>query len=79
MCFCESDAVKALIHVKARKHYPGIRFHEGALARVALQFDLNTTSAVQALSEADLRRLALALLGRLPADHAPGGRPDAAA
>ena len=79
MCFCESDAVKALIHVKARKHYPGIKFHEGTLARVAAEFGLNTTSAVQALSESELRRLALTLLGRLPADHAPGRRSDAAA
>lgn len=79
MCFCESDAVKAMIHVKARRHCPGIRFHEGALARVAADFRLEDTRAVRGLPEAELKRLARALLAALPPSHVPRGRPGAAA
>lgn len=78
MCFCESDAVKAMIHVKARKHHPGIRFHERALGRVAADFGLESTQAVHALSEPELRRMTRALLEALPSSHVPSRRTVAA-
>ncbi len=71
MCFCESDAVKILIHVKARKRYPGIRFHEPSLASVAAAHDLRSTLELQAMDAAALDRLSAELLARLPDSHCP--------
>lgn len=72
MCFCESDAVKVLIHVKARKRYPGIRFHEPSLARLATERELRSTLELHAMSEAALDGLCAELLRILPESHCPG-------
>lgn len=71
MCFCEQDAVKVLVHVKVRKRYPGIRFHETALSEVVAAFGLSDTREVHALNVSDLQRLADGLLTRLPPSHRP--------
>ncbi len=71
MCFCESDAVKILIHVKARKRFPGIRFDEETLAGVADAFAIRTTADIRAMDDEALQRLSTALLASLP----PKARP----
>lgn len=71
MCFCERDAVNVMIHVKARKHYPGIRYHEETLGAVARQFNLTSTFQLHAMSEPELADLSKALLRSLPADARP--------
>ncbi len=71
MCFCESDAVNILIHVKARKRFPGIRFHEPSLEHVARAFAIRTTADVRALGDAGLQALSLALLRVLPTAACP--------
>lgn len=71
MCFCESDAVNILLHVKARKRYPGIKFHEPTLAKVARRFDIKATHQIRAMNEPQLEALAAALLQELPASACP--------
>lgn len=71
MCFCESDAVNVLIHVKARKRYPGIKYHEASLRQVAKEFQLVSTFQIHAMSDPELEILSAALLTRLPADACP--------
>ena len=69
MCFCLSDAINVLIHVKARKRYPGIKFHEPSLKQVAAQFGITHTDQVRAMQDSQLQALSDALLRVLP-DHA---------
>lgn len=71
MCFCERDAVKVMIHVKARKHYPGIKYHEETLSTVAHKFKLTSTFQLHAMNESELADLSHALLHSLPADACP--------
>lgn len=71
MCICESDAIKILIHVKARKRFPGIGFHEPSLERVAQTFGIRTTADVRALGNTGLQDLSQALLRVLPATACP--------
>ena len=71
MCICESDAVKILIHVKARKRFPGIRFHEPSLEHVAQAFAIRTTADIRALGDAGLHELSQALLRILPTTACP--------
>lgn len=71
MCFCESNAVKILIHVKARKRFPGIRFHEPSLEHVAKAFALRTTADIRALGDSGLDELSQALLRVLPIAACP--------
>lgn len=68
MCFCESDAINVLIHVKARKRYPGIKYHEASLRQVAKEFELVSTFQIHAMSDSELEILSEALLSRLPAE-----------
>ncbi len=71
MCFCESDAVQVLIHVKARKLYPGIKYHAESLNHVANNFNLKSTFQIHAMSEAELKTMSEALLRTLPAEACP--------
>lgn len=71
MCFCESDAVNVLIHVKARKRYPGIKYHEASLLRVAKQFQLVSTFQIHTMAEPELAALSDALLQQLPPETCP--------
>jgi hypothetical protein len=77
MCFCESDAVKILIHVKARKRFPGIRFHEASLEHVARTFAIRTTADIRAMGDAALHELSQALLCVLPPAACPLPRKEA--
>jgi len=71
MCFCESDAVNVSIHVRARQRYPGIKFHEETLRKVAREFNIRSTLEVRAMSVAQLAQLADAVLKELPASACP--------
>mgnify|MGYP006952615089 CR=1 FL=1 len=71
MCFCERDAVKVMIHVKARKRYPGIKYHEETLGAVASRFNVTSTFQLHAMSEPELADLSKALLRSLPAEARP--------
>jgi hypothetical protein len=78
MCFCESDAVKILIHVKTRQRYPGIAFHEETLARVAAEFGIESTQRIRQMCEEELQILAAAVLRYLPAHACPSSSKTAA-
>lgn len=71
MCFCESDAVNVLIHVRARQRYPGIKFHEPSLAIIAKRFGIRSTLELRAMSDTRLAELTAALVNELPADARP--------
>lgn len=71
MCFCERDVVNILIHSKARRLFPGIKFHEGAAGKVATQFGIDNTLKLREMSAADVKALAEALLRALPPECLP--------
>lgn len=66
MCFCERDVANILIHSKARRLFPGIKFHEGAARKVATAFGIDNTLKLREMSAADIKALAEALLRALP-------------
>ncbi|MDA8389606.1 MAG: hypothetical protein M0Z76_02560 [Gammaproteobacteria bacterium] len=71
MCFCESDAVRILIHIKARKQFPGIGFDESALSRTAARLRITETAQIRKMSPPELQRMSLMLLGFLPPAACP--------
>ncbi len=71
MCFCESDAVRILIHIKARKRFPGIAYDEEALSRTAQRLHIIETGQIRRMSEPELRRMCALLLGLLPQGACP--------
>lgn len=73
MCFCESDAIKILIHIKARRRFPGIRFDDAALTRTAAAFHITRTADIRSMTEPVLAELSQTLLRFLPADACPPG------
>jgi len=78
MCFCEPDVVNAMIHVEARRHYPGIRFHGPTLTGVAGQFGITNSIQLRTMGAGELRALADAVLSALPAASRQTHRPSAA-
>lgn len=71
MCFCESDVTNIMIHLKARQRYPGIKFHEPTLARVAQEFGIRHSSVVKQMPEEELARIAAKVLEYLPPEACP--------
>lgn len=71
MCFCESDAINIMIHVKTRQRYPGVKFHEPSLARVAQEFGIRNSTEVKNLPEEKLACLAARVLDCLPSEACP--------
>lgn len=70
MCY-ELDVVQALIHIHTRRRYPGIKFHEETLNRVAIEFSIRNTTDIRAMSEMQLAELTSAVLRYLPASACP--------
>lgn len=48
VCFCESDAVSMAIQVRTRRRFPGIKFREDALRKLAKQL---TNAVIRELPE----------------------------
>jgi hypothetical protein len=71
MCFCESDLINMMIHVKTRQRYPGIKFHESSLAQVAQEFGFRNSTEVKNMPEEGLARLAARVLDCLPPQACP--------
>ena len=71
MCFCETDAVNIMIHVKTRQRYPGVKFHEPTLAQVAQEFGIRQSTAIKHMSEEELARIAARVLHYLPPEACP--------
>lgn len=71
MCFCERDVVEILIHSKARRLFPGIKFNQGAARKVATAFGIDNTLKLREMSAADVKALAEALLRVLPPECLP--------
>lgn len=71
MCFCESDAVNCLIHVRSRKRYPGIKYHEPTLSRIAREFGIDNTLKLRVLPDPEIDKLSRALLRALPPEACP--------
>lgn len=71
MCFCERDAVRILIHIKARKRFPGISFDEAALSRTADHLQIAHTAQIRQMSEDELQTMSALLLRFLPPKACP--------
>ena len=71
MCFCESDVTNIMIHLKTRQRYPGVKFHEPTLARVAREFDIRHSSVVKQMPEEGLAQIAARVLEYLPPEACP--------
>lgn len=71
MCFCESDVTNIMIHLKTRQRYPGVKFHEPTLARVAQEFDIRHSSVVKQMPEEGLAQIAARVLEYLPPEACP--------
>ncbi|MDA8361059.1 MAG: hypothetical protein M0Z44_03550 [Gammaproteobacteria bacterium] len=71
MCFCESDAVRILIHIKTRKQFPGIDFNESALSRTAARLHITQTAQIRKMSPSQLKHLGMTLLAFLPPAACP--------
>lgn len=71
MCFCESDVVNIKIHLKTRQRYPGVKFHEATLTKVAQEFGVRNSSEFERLSEEEVARVAAAVLRYLPSEACP--------
>jgi len=71
MCFCESDVINIMIHVKTRQRYPGVKFHEPSLARVAREFGFRNSTEVKNMPEEKLSLIAARVLGYLPTEACP--------
>lgn len=71
MCFCESDVTNIMIHLKTRQRYPGVKFHEPTLARVAQELGIRHASVVKQMPEEGLARIAAKVLEYLPPEACP--------
>lgn len=71
MCFCETDAVNIMIHIKTRQRYPGVKFHEPTLARIAQEFGIRQSTELKRMSEEELARIAAKVLSYLPPEACP--------
>ena len=71
MCFCESDVINIMIHVKTRQRYPGVKFHEPSLARVAQEFGFRNSTEVKTMNEEELACLTARVLDYLPPEACP--------
>ena len=71
MCFCETDVVNIMIHLKTRQRYPGVKFHESTLARVAREFGIRQSTEIKRMSAAELSRLTSQVLSYLPPEACP--------
>lgn len=71
MCFCETDAINIMIHLKARQRYPGIKYHEPSLTRVAREFGIRNSTEVKNMSGEELARIAARVLDCLPPEACP--------
>ena len=71
MCFCETDAVNMMIQLKTRERYPGVKFHEPTLARVADEFGIGHYTELKRMSGEELARIATRVLQYLPPEACP--------
>lgn len=71
MCFCESDSINIMIHLKTRQRYPGVKFHEPSLARVAQEFGIGHYTELKHMPEEGLARIAAKVLHYLPPEACP--------
>ncbi|MDH5511782.1 MAG: hypothetical protein OEY27_01065 [Gammaproteobacteria bacterium] len=71
MCFCESDAINIMILLKTRQRYPGVKFHESTLARVAQEFGIRSSTEVKNMPGEKLARIAARVLEQLPPEACP--------
>ena len=71
MCFCETDAINIMIQLKTRQRYPGVKFHEPSLARVAQEFGIGHYTELKRMSGEELARIAAKVLHYLPPEACP--------
>lgn len=71
MCFCETDAVNIMIHVKTRQRYPGVKFHEPTLAKVALEFGIRRSTELKNMPAEQIARITAKVLDYLPPEACP--------
>ncbi|MFA9460757.1 hypothetical protein [Thiohalorhabdus methylotrophus] len=74
MCVCESDLVKMKLHLITRRHYPGIRYNEEALGRIAKNLGIRFEREIRDLDGEQQADLAAAVFLGLPegAPREPG-------
>lgn len=71
MCFCETDVANIMIHVKTRQRYPGVKFHEPTLARVAREFGIRRSAELKAMPADQIARITAKVLEYLPSEACP--------
>ena len=66
MCVCEHDLVRMKLHLITRRFYPGIKYNEDALGRVAEDLGIRFEKAIRDLPPAEQADLAAAVYNSLP-------------
>ncbi|KPV40403.1 hypothetical protein AN478_06275 [Thiohalorhabdus denitrificans] len=72
MCVCESDLIKMKLHLITRRYYPGIKYNEEALGRVADDLGIRFEREIRDLDTDRQADLAATVLNALP-ESAAGG------
>lgn len=74
MCMCESDLVKMKLHLITRRYYPGVKYNEPILGRIADELGIVYEKAIRDLPEPEQADLAARVYDRLSeASGAPAG------
>jgi transposase len=71
MCVCESDLVKMKLHLITRRYYPGIKYNEQALGRVAEDLGIRYEKSIRNLPPAEQADLAATVYHCLPESTGP--------
>lgn len=71
MCVCESDLVKMKLHLITRRYYPGIRYNDEALGRVAEDLGIRFEKSIRDLPPEEQADLAATVYHCLPESTGP--------
>ncbi|HKJ87032.1 MAG TPA: hypothetical protein VKA48_00740 [Gammaproteobacteria bacterium] len=66
MCVCESDLIKMKLHLITRRHYPGIKYNEEALGRIADDLGIRFEREIRSLEPDQQADLAATVFNGLP-------------
>lgn len=79
ICVCESEIVLYQLYLYTRRIYPDLAFEEGALRAILKENGIRRMKQLFALDSGGKRKLAEAVLRKMPVQQSMGGKAEQAA